>query len=176
MDISLLPLSLEHHTAALQALYIATPSYWQMYKQATSPPGQAAADLRAVAATPGRAMLGIVRRLVDDDASAGAELIGVLDYRLHWPDEQVVYIGMLMVAEPYQRRDVGRQSWSLLQPWLAEVAGMTMARLGVEQFNTKALQFFEALGFSLTGESNRLRVGEKLIRLLYMQKRLTPNA
>ncbi len=151
---------------------MATPGYWQMYKLPGCPAGQAAADLRAVAATPGRAMLGIVRRIVASDASAGAELIGVLDYRLHWPDEQVVYIGMVMVAEPYQRRGIGRQSWHLLQPWLTATAGMTKARLGVEQFNSKALQFFEAFDFSLTGESNRLRVGDKLIRLLYMQKRL----
>jgi len=175
LDISLLPLTVEDHAAALQAVYMATPGYWQMYKQPSSPAGQAAADLRAVAATPGRAMLGIVRRIVADDASAGAQLIGMLDYRLHWPDDQVVYIGMLMVAEPYQRRGIGRQSWSLLEPWLANVAGMTSARLGVEQFNNKALQFFEALDFNLTGESNRLRVGDKLIRLLYMQKRLAPN-
>jgi len=168
--ISLLPLTLDYHGAALQALYDATPGYWQLYHLPGSPPDQAAADLRAAAATPGRTMVGLVRRLVADDLTAGAELVGIMDYRLHWPGNHTVYVGMVMVAERLQRRGIGRQAWHLLQPWLATAAQMSQARLGVEQFNPKALQFFKNLGFHLTGESNRVRVGEKWVRLLYMQQ------
>src|SRR5436305_1068664 len=111
LPISLLPLSLEYHLAALQQVYRATPGYWQLYQLPGPPADQAECDLRAAAATPGRTMLGIVRRLVEADPSAGAELIGIVDFRLDWPAPAVVYVGMVMVAEPYQRQGIGRQAW-----------------------------------------------------------------
>ncbi len=172
--ISLLPLSSEHHTAMLQQVYRATPGYWQMYQLPGAPANQAELDLRAAAETPGRYLLGIVRRLVEDDPKAGAELIGLVDFRLHWPMPDVGYLGMLMVAEPYQQNGIGQQAWQLLQPWLAETARMTKARLGVEQFNPHALQFFEKLGFQLTGTADRIKTGDKFVRLLYMEKALSP--
>jgi len=168
--VSLLPLSLEYHVAALQAVYSATPSYWQMYNRANSPADQAERDLRAVAETSGRYLLGIVRRVIADDASAGATLIGFIDFRLHWPAPDAVYVGLLMVAEPYQRQGIARQAWQLLEPWLTESAQMHKARLGVEQFNPHALQFFQQIGFALTGDAERIKVGDKFVRLLYMEK------
>ena len=47
---------------------------------------------------------------------------------------------------------------------------MARARLSVEQFNHRGLKFWLSLGFVLTGESNRVRVGDKLVRLLYMEQ------
>lgn len=168
--LSLIPVSGEHHTVAVQALYYATPGYWEMYHWPGTPPGQAERDLQAVAETSGRYMLGIVRRVQAADPAAGAELIGLIDFRLHWPAEQTVYVGMLMVAETWQRQGVGAKAWRLLEPWLLQTAQMKKARLGVEQFNHKGHQFFTSLGFHLTGEADRLKVGEKLVRLLYMEK------
>ena len=170
--ITLIPLDAAYHTAALQAVYATSPAYWDMYNLPGCPPDQAEQDLKAVAETPGRYMLGIVQRLDPYNAAAGGELIDVVDFRLHWPGERMAYIGMLMVAEPHQRRGVATQAWSLLQPWLVSSAGITRARLGVEQFNVRALKFWQAQGFSLTGESNRVRVGNKFVRLLYMERDL----
>ncbi len=170
--ISLLPLSADYHADALQQVYRATPGYWQMYHLPGSPAGQAARDLEAAQTTPGRHLLGIVRRLVDDDSAAGVEMVGVMDFRLHWPDENVAYIGMVMVAEPYQRQGIGSEAWRLLRPWLARSAQMARARLGVEQFNPGALQFFQHLGFTLTGQTDRVRSGQRWVRLLYMEQSL----
>ncbi|OUC07991.1 hypothetical protein RY27_11650 [Litorilinea aerophila] len=79
---------------------------------------------------------------------------------------------MIMVAEPYQRQGIGTQAWLLLRPWLVETAHMSRARVGVAQFNIPALKFFQSLGFTLTGESNRIRSGTKWVRLLYMEQAL----
>jgi RimJ/RimL family protein N-acetyltransferase len=170
LSISLVPLSLDHHIAALQALYAATPGYWALYSWPGAPPNQAEHDLRAAAETPGRNLLGMVRRLQPEDPTAGAELIGLIDFRLHWPGNQVVYIGMVMVAEALQRQGIGTQAWRLLAPWLFGPAGMIKARLAVEQFNPGALRFFASLGFGLTGQTDRHRVGDSFVRLLYMEQ------
>ena len=170
--ISLVPLSAELHTTALQEVYQATPHYWQMHRFATSPEGQAGNDLKTAAATPGRTLLGIVQRINPADPQAGAAMIGMIDLRLHWPGNTVASIGLMMVAESYQRQHVATQAWHLLAAWLAASAGMLKARLAVEQFNVAALKFFESVGFRLTGETSRVRVGEKFVRLLYMEQEL----
>jgi len=192
MSISLVPLSLDLHVAALQELYRATPSYWARYNFPAAPAGQAENDLRTAATMPGRTLMGIVQPLQvplarvaapalpagasseqhDSERGAAGELLGLLDFRLHWPAPRTVYLGMVMVAEAHQRRGVGSQAWRLLHPWLTTSAGMQTARLAVEQFNPAALQFFQTLGFQLTGDANRTKVGDKFVRLLYMEQRL----
>jgi RimJ/RimL family protein N-acetyltransferase len=171
--ISLLPLDAEYHVAALQAVYAATPAYWQMYGLDGPLPDQAQQDLTASNETPGRYLVGIVKRLDEHDVAAGAEMIGLIDFRLHWPDEGVATIGMLMVAQPYQRQGVGAQAWSLLAPWLAASAYIHKARLSIEQFNIAALRFWEEMGFALTGESERVHSGDQFVRLLYLEKTLS---
>ncbi len=171
--ISLLPLDAEYHIEALQAVYAACPAYWAMYGLLEPSAEQAAADLKAANETPGRYILGIVQRVDAQDPTAGAELIGIIDFRLQWPDADLAYIGMLMVAQPYQRQGVAVQAWSLLAPWLASSAGVSRVRVGVEQFNVGALKFWQQLGFVLTGESNRMRSGERFIRQLYLERLLS---
>ena len=193
MSISLVPLSLDLHVAALQGLYHNTPGYWALYNFPMAPAGQAENDLRTAAVTPGRTLMGIVQPLRAPIPAVGApalpagangeehggahgaagELVGLLDFRLHWPATRTVYIGMLMVAEAYQRSGLGTAAWRLLQPWLSTTAGMQTARLAVEQFNPDALQFFQTIGFQLTGEANRIKVGDKFVRLLYMEQTLS---
>lgn len=170
--ISLLPLDAEYHAAAVQAVYAATPHYWQMYGLDGPPADQAQRDLAAANETPGRYLAGIVKRVDAQDAAAGAELIGLVDFRLDWPAEGTATIGMLMVAEAYQRQGVGAQAWSLLAPWLAASAHMQKARLSIEQFNIGALKFWEKLGFRLTGESDRVRSGDQFVRHLYLESPL----
>lgn len=168
--VSLLPLTLELHGAALQALYRATPGYWALYGLDGPSPNQAEHDLRSAAATPGRTLMGIVRRVQADIPDAGAELIGLIDFRQHWPGQSVAYVGLFLVAESLQRLGIGTQAWRLLESWLAQDAGMFKARLKVEQFNPGALRFFSRLGFRLTGQTDRYRVGDQFVRLLYMEQ------
>src|SRR5688572_30974398 len=89
--ISLLPLNAADHAEVLQAVYRATPHYWQMYHLPSSPAGQAESDLEAAATTPGRTLMGIVRRVDEGDPTLGVEMVGVVDFRLQWPDPEIVY-------------------------------------------------------------------------------------
>lgn len=173
LRVSLVPLTPADHAEALQQVYRATPGYWQMYGLTGSPAGQALRDLEAAAETPGRTLVGIVTP-VSADPQAGVEMVGLVDFRVGWPAPETAYVGMVMVAQPYQRQGIGTAAWALLAPWLAQQAHMTTARTGVEQFNTGALRFFQRLGFALTGESNRIQSGRKWVRLLYMENSLAP--
>ncbi len=179
--ISLAPLNAADHTQALQQVYRATPRYWRLYDLDAAPDGQAARDLHEATETPGRYLLGIIRRIEAQnagDAMAGGapqprgELIGMTDFRLHWPQAGMAYLGLMLVAEPWQRQGVGAQAWRLLAPWLVQTAGIETARLGVEQFNLGALLFFQALGFALTGAGRRVDAGGKPVRLLEMEQAL----
>lgn len=168
--VSLIPLTSAHHADPLQAVYRAAPGYWQMYNLAGSPQGQADRDLADAEVEPGRTLMGMVLPKAAHNPAAGAELIGLVDLRLHWPEENQAYLGLILVAEAYRRQGYATQAWQLLRPWLAQPAGMTVVRLGVEQFNPGALKFFEHAGFTLTGEATRSRVGSMMVRRLTMEQ------
>jgi RimJ/RimL family protein N-acetyltransferase len=170
--INLVPLSSEHHVEALQGVYKAVPSFWNMYGRQGAPDGQALRDLVEVESTPGRIMMGIVRRLQEDNPTSGQEMIGVVDFRMQWTRQDTVYLAMVMVAESMQRQGIGSEAWRLHAVWFRDNAGLHTVRLGVEQFNTSALRFFNSIGFQLTGDASRIRVGDKWIRLLYMEQDL----
>ena len=172
LSISLIPLDTSLHADALQRVYELSPAYWAMYHLAQAPAGQSARDLQAIEAEAGRMGLGIVAANEPGNPKAGAQMVGLIDFRLHWPDPETAYIGILMVAEPFQRQQVGASAWALLEPWLAAEGGVREAKLGVEQFNPGALRFFQSLGFTLTGEAQRIRSGKRLVRLLAMEKEL----
>lgn len=117
----------------------------------------------------------IIAQADTEQAEADLELVGIVDFRLYWPAPDMAYIGMIMVAEPFQREGIGSQAWGLMRPWLVETAKVKKVRLGIEQFNFAALHFFQALGFVLTGETHRIEVGSKWVRLLYMEFELVPD-
>jgi len=172
--VSLIPLEPEQHDSALQRVYELTPGYWEMYGLITAPQGQGQRDLQSIQADQGRYGMGILLPNQPGDPEAGAQLVGIIDFRLHWPQQGMAYIGMFLVAEPFQRQGIGTAAWKLLEPWLLSQANMSVVRLGVEQFNPAAMKFFQSLQFQLTGDSHRVRTGKKLVRLLYMDKELQP--
>jgi RimJ/RimL family protein N-acetyltransferase len=169
--ITLIPLSAEH-AAPLQAVYVAAPRYWAHFGLDALPPDQATRDLAAAADDPTRSILGILQRVQPDNPSAGQQMIGAVDMRRHYPAEQDVTVGLLIVAEPYQRQGIGRAAWALLEGWLAQQPGLSVAHLAIEQFNLPALHFFTALGYELTGHATRQKVNNTFVRYLAMQKLL----
>jgi RimJ/RimL family protein N-acetyltransferase len=173
--VSLIALDTENHVDALQRVYELTPTFWDLYGLLSAPEGQGERDLKAIDEESGRYGMGILLPNEPGNTDAGAQLVGLIDFRLHWPEQGVCYVGMLMVAEPFQRQGIGTEAWLTLEPWLANEAKMHTVRLGVEQFNPDALKFFESLGFQLTGQSQRVRSGKRLVRLLYMEKPLKPD-
>lgn len=171
--ISLSPLTSADHSQALQEVYANTPGYWHMYNLPSPAADQARRDLKDAAETPDRTLMGIVGRINPLDPQSGGQLIGLLDFRMGWPQPDLAYLGMVMVAEPLQRTGIGRRAVLMWMGWLRRSTKIEKVRVGVEQFNPGALQFFQKLGFELTGESNRIRSGDRFVRLLYMEHSIT---
>ncbi len=169
--ITLIPLGADH-APPLQAVYEAAPAYWARFALTHVPSDQAARDLAEAAADPTRTLLGILRRVDAADPAAGQIMVGAIDLRRHYPDDGFVTLGLLVVAESYQRAGIGRAAWTLLEAWLAAQPEFTRARLSVEQFNIPGLHFFTALGFGMTGDANRQKVGDAFVRYLAMEKAL----
>lgn len=171
-QVTLIPLAAEH-AAPLQAVYLAAPNYWRLFGIDSLPADQAARDLAETADAPGRSLLGILQRVNPADLAAGQTMVGAVDLRRHYPEESDVALGLFIVAEPYQRRGIGRAAWALLEPWLAQQPGLITACLSIEQFNLPALRFFTALGFAMTGDATRRKVGDLFVRYLAMDKALS---
>jgi ribosomal protein S18 acetylase RimI-like enzyme len=83
----------------------------------------------------------------------GDELVGILDLLLRYPDDQTVYLGLLLVDRAHQGRGVGTAAVQALErdllprwPWARRL------RLSVVRTNDRTLPFWRRLGFAETGE------------------------
>jgi ribosomal protein S18 acetylase RimI-like enzyme len=93
----------------------------------------------------------------DDKAPFGVwhdgELVGVLDLLLRYPDDETVYLGLLLIDRAHQRQGIGTAAVQTLErdllprwPWARRL------RLSVVRTNDQTLGFWRRLGFTETGE------------------------
>ena len=84
---------------------------------------------------------------------AGDELVGLLDLLLRYPDDETIYIGLLLIDRAHQGQGVGTAAIQALDrdllprwPWARRL------RLSVVRANDQTLGFWRRLGFTETGE------------------------
>ncbi len=118
--ISLAPLNAEDHAAALGGLpgdAALLGDVRTAYRSGGGPPATWMRSRRRQAA-----ISWALSAIDPANLQVGGGLIGLADFRLYWPEERMAYLGMLMVAERYQRQGVDLQAWRLLvDPWLASM-------------------------------------------------------
>jgi ribosomal protein S18 acetylase RimI-like enzyme len=83
----------------------------------------------------------------------GDELVGLLDLLLRYPDDETIYIGLLLIDRDRQGQGVGAAAYQALErdllpgwPWARRL------RLSVVRANDQVLGFWRRLGFTETGE------------------------
>jgi ribosomal protein S18 acetylase RimI-like enzyme len=83
----------------------------------------------------------------------GDELVGLLDLLLRYPDDETVYLGLLLIDRAHQGRGVGTAAFQAFErdllprwPWARRL------RLSVVRTNDQVLGFWRRLGFTETGE------------------------
>ena len=77
--------------------------------------------------------------------------IGVIDYIIHYPDEDAIYIGLFMIHGRFHRSGYGRAFLEEFIP-IIKGQGFKRIRLGVLDRNETALKFWTNLGFEIVKE------------------------
>src|SRR5512143_408317 len=132
--------------ATLQAVLEAAPRYYEAVTG--GPPGPAEAQSTFTALPPGRSY--------DDKRVyglyAGDAMIGVADVVRGWNAPDKAIIGLLLLAEAWQRRGLGRAFAALVLEAIGEWPEIATVRIAVVTSNPGALAFWRRLGFRETGE------------------------
>jgi len=132
--------------AAVQSVLAAAPGYFR----ATTglPPDEAEARRLFADLPPGRSYADKhVWGLFADDA-----MIGCADVVRGWNGPDKAIIGLLLLAEPWQGRGIGRAFAALVEQAIAGWPEIESVRIGVVASHGRALGFWRRLGFRETGE------------------------
>jgi ribosomal protein S18 acetylase RimI-like enzyme len=132
--------------AALQCVLEAAPSYFRVTTGA--PPRGALAQSTFTALPPDKTY--------DDKfvwgLYAGRAMIGCADVIRGYPTRHKAVIGLLLLAEPWQRRGLGRALAALVEQAITAWREVRVMRLGVAPSNIGALDFWKKLGYVATGD------------------------
>ena len=132
--------------AALQCVLEAAPEYFRSVTG--GPPGAAEAQSTFTA---------LPRDKTYDEKFVwglycGEAMIGCADVIRGHPMRETAVIGLLLLAEPWQHRGLGRAFATLIEQAIAAWSEILRLRLGVVESNPGALIFWRKLGYRETGE------------------------
>jgi GNAT superfamily N-acetyltransferase len=86
--------------------------------------------------------------------------------------ENTATLGLLLVAEQYQRAGVGRLAYAELERLVRAWNSCDRVRLGVVMADSDVIAFWRKLGFSETGEMRQYDYGSVHSRIVIMEKSL----
>jgi GNAT superfamily N-acetyltransferase len=101
----------------------------------------------------------------------GSRMIGCIDIIRGYPAASTATVGLLLVAERYQRTGVGRLAYAELER-LIQAWGCVRVRLGVVMTNSDVIAFWQKLGFSETVEMRPYDYGRVHSHTIIMEKSL----
>jgi GNAT superfamily N-acetyltransferase len=84
-------------------------------------------------------------------------LEGVIDVIRGYPDQSTAFIGLLLLRESAQGRGLRRQAFSCVQDEVERWPQIETLRLAVVDTNDPAKGYWEAMGFTATGETKPYR-------------------
>jgi len=150
--------------AALQCVLEAAPAYYQSVTGA--PPCGALAQSMFTALPPDKSY--------DDKfvwgLYAGDAMIGCADVIRGYPVRDAAVIGLLLLAEPWQRRGLGRAFATLVENAIVTWNEISTLRLGVAVSNPGAQVFWRQMGYLETGETKRAGP-DVMVNVIIMGKR-----
>jgi RimJ/RimL family protein N-acetyltransferase len=154
--------------AALQCVLEAAPGYFRIVGGA--PPGRAEAQSLFSALPVGK---GYEDKFVWGLYSSAA-MIGCADVIRGYPTSDKAVIGLMLLAEPWQRRGLGRAFAMLVEQAIAGWSAIERLRIGVALANPRALAFWKRVGYVETGE---VKLAESTgVMVAVLEKPLAPPA
>jgi diamine N-acetyltransferase len=159
-----------HEVAALQCVLDAAPQYAQLITGAL-PAASEAADTFSIL-PPGKTH--------DDKFVFGVyldeQMIGCVDLIRGYPDPSTAFLGLLVVAELFQRRGQGSAAYRQLEQVVRGWGTCERVRLAVVGVNEQGIAFWKSVGFAPTGETKPYRDGCVVSELVLFEKPLAPRA
>jgi GNAT superfamily N-acetyltransferase len=152
--------------AELQRVLEAAPDYLE--RVGGAPPGAALAQATYTALPRGKSY--------DDKFVFGIDvegrMVGCVDLIRGYPEPTTALIGLLLVAEPFQRRGIGAAAYRAIENFVRSWRVCTRMRIAVLRTNDRVLPFWTALGFVPTGEVKPYRDGSVITEAIVLAKRL----
>jgi RimJ/RimL family protein N-acetyltransferase len=103
-------------------------------------------------------------------------MIGCADVIRGYPTPDKAVIGLLLLAEPWQGHGFGRAFAALVEQAIAGWDAITRLRIGVALANSRALRFWQRLGYVETGEVKPADPGGFPVAVLEKPLSRTPRA
>jgi RimJ/RimL family protein N-acetyltransferase len=152
--------------ADLQRVLEQAPRYAQLVKG--SPPGRTEAQSTFTMLPDGKTY--------GDKFVFGAyfssQMIGCIDVIRGYPRPNTATIGLLLIAEGFQRKGIGSEAYRSLEAVIRSWGTCTTARIGVIATNSQVLPFWESLGFVPTGERKTYEYGSIHSEIIILSKDL----
>lgn len=99
-------------------------------------------------------------------------MVGCVDVVRGYPTDEYAWIGLLLIAEPYQRRGIGALAYDLVEKEIRTWPAIRKIRLGVVRTNEQVLPFWRKMGFVETGEVKPYRYARVASETLVLEKTL----
>lgn len=95
-------------------------------------------------------------------------LIGVIDLIKDYPEENIWFIGLLLLSPEYRNKGLGHKIYNKLKNELISLEQLKAIRISVSEQNTQALDFWRELGFTdlYSKKENR---GDQELNFMYLE-------
>lgn len=103
-------------------------------------------------------------------------MVGCIDLIRGFPDSITAFVGLLLIAEPFQGRGIGVRAYHLVENYIRAWGTCTKVRIGVVGTNEAVLPFWKKLGFMPTGEVKPYRYGSVMSKVVILVKSLDDTA
>jgi len=100
------------------------------------------------------------------------ELVGVIDLIGGFPVPTTAILGLLLVTVMHRRRGIGARAVRAMEDLILSWGTCDRIRIGVVRANAQALAFWEAVGYSATGELRPYEEGAVRSEVVVMEKRI----
>jgi RimJ/RimL family protein N-acetyltransferase len=102
----------------------------------------------------------------------GNEMVGYAEIIRGYPGPTTAMLGLLLIAEPFQRRGIGCAAYVELEDRIRAWSTCDRVRIGVVETNAAVMPFWQRLGFERTGQSRPYRHGSVASECIYFEKPL----
>jgi len=102
----------------------------------------------------------------------GTGMVGCADLIRGYPNARTAHIGLLLIAEQYQRQGLGRRAYELLEQIVRAWGTCEKVRIGVVGTNEDVIPFWSRQGFQPTGEVRPYHYGRITSETFILEKLL----